>query len=708
MADELPDAPWASTTASTPAASSLPDAPWATKGGPDTLTSMGLGTLNAMSFGTAPAVAGLSEVGGTARPGSEIRADPEGMTIGDFVSPFIGAYRKLHDWVTNTDDPEVAASYERGRKHAAAQQKIAQEQHPAAYLTGQVAGVLGGPGFGAGQILGRGMGAGEVLGRIGQGMKAGAIGGGLYGAGEALGEGEGLGGIAASGIQGGVTGGLLGGIGSGVLEAARPLGTKIANVFRGALKPDDEAARQIMQAMIRDYRREGRQFTPEELKAAHDAGLPIKMIDEGGAETHALGERSSLLSEPARDALTKMTQQRFETQSPRIADFIRQLTGVRSATDLLEAVQKVAPRVNKPAYERAYADGAHGIWDEGFGHMLTAPVMQDAIRKTMISARNDAAKMGLAPPKNPFVVDPATGQIKLGVDKDGNTLIPNLQFWDYVKRNLDKVNTRDAQDWARILRERLDDLVPSYGVARAGAASFFGAQNALEAGHKFFDFTAAKTPAQQLALRQAYAKFTPDEKALFASGYASRLADEVERVPATTDVLKRNFVNSGPARDRTRMALGANNADQLEALLRSERLVDRARTMLGGSPTARRAVQLGIWGVGGAGAEALFEQAHGLRTPSWESMFHWGLLAGMGRRGAQAIDQRVATRIGQMLADDNPVVRQQGAQVIARNPVIFNALRQATSVGARTGTEAAHPGRPRIEVTKPAGAPATQ
>ena len=73
------------------------------------------------------------------------------------------------------------------------------------------------------------------------------------------------------------------------------------------------------------------------------------------------------------------------------------------------------------------------------------PVVQDAIRKTMVSAKNEAAKMGFTPPKNPFVTN-ADGRLTLGQSEDGKRILPGLQFWDYVKRNLDAVGTRQLAE----------------------------------------------------------------------------------------------------------------------------------------------------------------------------------------------------------------------------------------------------------------------
>jgi hypothetical protein len=90
-----------------------------------------------------------------------------------------------------------------------------------------------------------------------------------------------------------------------------------------------------------------------------------------------------------------------------------------------------------------------------------------------------------------------TGRMELRTDPNGTTALPSLQFWDHVKRNLDKVKSPDAQDFARVLREHLDTLAPAYKEARAGAAHFFGAENALEAGKAFVTSKMANGEARQ-------------------------------------------------------------------------------------------------------------------------------------------------------------------------------------------------------------------
>src|SRR5581483_4801562 len=88
------------------------------------------------------------------------------------------------------------------------------------------------------------------------------------------------------------------------------------------------------------------------------------------------------------------------------------------------------------------------------------------------------------------------GLVKFTRGKNGVPTYPNLAFWDATKRELDdatsaalragrKEEAATLTGLTKTLRGELDRLVPSYANARAGAAKFFGAEDALEAGQKF-------------------------------------------------------------------------------------------------------------------------------------------------------------------------------------------------------------------------------
>src|SRR5688572_27891103 len=126
----------------------------------------------------------------------------------------------------------------------------------------------------------------------------------------------------------------------------------------------------------------------------------------------------------------------------------------------------------------AYAAGP-GLWDDSLEQFYLVQVDQQAIRLAFVTGRNRDILTGIPPLKNPLTLNKATGEFEL---QSGVT--PSLQFWDHVKRNLDKLGA-DGQAFSKALRGHLDELVPDYKTARAGAAAAFGAEEALEAGQKF-------------------------------------------------------------------------------------------------------------------------------------------------------------------------------------------------------------------------------
>jgi hypothetical protein len=159
-------------------------------------------------------------------------------------------------------------------------------------------------------------------------------------------------------------------------------------------------------------------------------------------------------------------------------------------------------------------------------------------------------------------------------------------------------------------------------------------------------------------------------------------------------VLNAAFLNNTAAQQRTMMALGPDRARQLEALLRAEKIVNRARTSLGNSTTARQLAEMGLAGGATAGAAGLLEQDF---NP--QHLLSAAIMGGVLHRGAQVIDQRVARRVGEMLASSDRAVVARGVQAAARNPVILNALRQATAGGARGAAEALNPGHDPLRLT---------
>jgi hypothetical protein len=580
-----------------------------------------------------------------------------------------------------TGDKDAQAAYDAEVAKERERNKAASDEHPVAFTAGEVGGAMSVP---------AGVGGAAVT--LPARMAAGAGVGGGFGALSGVGQGEGMQDSLDKGVTGAGFGVMSGGAAPVLMrgvEAAAPYAAKavqpVVNAVRGYKDPDAEAARRVVSSIARDYKNQDVGLSGAEFAAGRAAGQPVAVMDMGGETTRALARSAANTSPEGRAVLNRTIDDRFEEQSPRLAGWLRSTFHYPNADAQQDAIETIARTVNRPNYAKAYSEGANLKFDETLEQISQAPVVQEAIRKAMVSAKNEAAKMGFTPPKTPFVFD-ETGRLKLKVKEDGSKMEPNLQFWDIVKRGLDKNGTPEAKDWARILREHLDDQVPSYATARAGAAKFFGAGDALEAGENFVG------ASQRFGIneaRKALAKMSAEEKQLFQDGYVSRLVQTIEKTGDRRNVINQ-IMGSPAAREEMHVAIGPQRTKELEARLRVENIMDRMRgAVQGNSTTARQLAEAGLAGgiTGGAG--------YGMATGDWNpkdvgiATVLGSMLSSGGRFAGSkvqaGIDQRVAKKVAEMLVSDDPKVLQKGLAIVAKQQKLMGALRTADDALARAG-----------------------
>jgi hypothetical protein len=309
---------------------------------------------------------------------------------------------------------------------------------------------------------------------------------------------------------------------------------------------------------------------------------------------------------------------------------------------------------------------------------------------------------------NPGVEVTSDGRVTFNKGPTGVPTYPDLQFWDYTYRNL-----RDAGRAATVagrgneggaitsvasaLRNELDDMVPRFRAAREGAASFFGAQDALEAGQIF-----ATSRMENAGAQRAVDRMNPAERQLFMRGYASQLINRINESGDNRNIAN-VFGNSPADRQRAVIALGPDRATELEAYVRAERILTASRNAVtGNSTTARQLAELGLAG-GAYGAATGGDVTHPTPAGVLAAALAYGAL-----RGKTAINQRVAQRVGEMLVSDDPTVLANGFQILGRDTGFLRALRafdtaSATAAGNVTvpkmiGSQSAstdRPGSPR-------------
>jgi hypothetical protein len=541
--------------------------------------------------------------------------------------------------------------------------------HPAISIPGEVAGAMmvpipGGAAASMGARMARGAGIGAAFGAV-----------------QGAGSGTDMTDRASRAAVGGVAGAALGGVAppivEGLIQGGTALARPVVNAVRGTINPEGEASRRVFTAMQRDAQADPNavsRLTPQEFVASSQNGGPATIMDMGGDLTRRVADSAAITSPEGGTAINQAINNRFEGQAGRITDWLHNTFNFPNAQAQQAAIENVSRTVNRQAYDLAMRHGAGGVWDTELQRLAGAPAIQQAAEGAVPSLANRGIAEGFrAPRQNPLSFDPETGLASLSKLSDGSQRVPDLRFWDQVKRNLDGMigTANRAGDNARVseltglkneLVSNLDRLVPSYARARAGAAHFFGAENALEAGQ---NFVTAKLSNQEA--RAALGRMTPQERQLFQDGFVSRFIDNLGETADRRSVLNK-IAESPAARERLNMVLGQQRSAELETHLRVEGIMDLARgAVQGNSWTAKRLYDLGLAGGAGLGA-------HGGYNMDPKEMTYGAVLAAIAS-GGKHIDQRVAQRVAQLLVSNDPRMLQLGITIASRNSRILDNLR---------------------------------
>lgn len=567
-------------------------------------------------------------------------------------------------------DAEAKKRYEATTAREREITKTAEDQYPIASLAGNVAGAIALPLGAAGQ-------AATLPSRMAGGAGVGAALGGAAGVGEGVGATDSI----SRGAVGAAAGGVLGGIApaaiEGVVRGARAAATPIANAVRGVRDPESEAARRVAIGLQKDIQADpgaASRLTPREFAASVQSGGPATIMDIGGETTRALARSAANTSPEGRAALGRTINDRFEGQSDRVTGWLRNTFHFPDAEAQADAISNVAKTVNRPAYAKAYSEGRAGIWDDQLSELSQAPIVQEAVSAALKQAQNKSA----SGPLNQATLARWSNEGK-----------PTLEFWDLVKRQIDqdinvakKAGRREdvgtLTEVKNVIVQKLDDAVPSYAQARAGAAHFFGAQDALDAGKKFVGNS--MSPAEA---RRGLSKMSPQERQLFQDGFVSEFIGSLDKIGDRRSILNK-IASSPAAREKLNVALGSQKAAELEAGLRVEGIMDLARNAVqGNSTTARQLAELGLaggaYGFSGGGINPMTDPGALVNAA-----FVYGAAKGQGK-----INENVSRKVAELLTSSDPQKLLRGIQTVARNQTLFNSLRSADRGLARVGGEQA-------------------
>jgi hypothetical protein len=627
------------------------------------------GALSGASAGFRDEIKGLSDASGL----------PD--FLGGFRAP-IGAARIGIDALLGTDDAQKA--YQAGRDKVRAFQAAAQAQQPGAYLAGDLGGALATLPIMPEATVAKG---GGLLART---LNMGATGG-LYGALFGAGSGNGAADTVNQATNGALLGAAGGAVASPVIAAAgKGLGALTAPI-RQAVNQDTEAARRVFGGIALDRPGTTPQHVVNAITAAKNAGEPVIVADLGKGRTQALAR--SAANSSRNTVLAEASSKRFQDQGQRFKDDVVSIIGGNpESVGAREDIRKAAQEANDRRYTPLMA--AHPVVNVP-SSITDRPVVAQAMKDAVSLAKNRGEKLA-GESETKTILSGDGYHIAEDVPNRGKT---SLRYWDYVKKALDtringmmrkggideldskeKADLQGLLDAKKALVAHLDSVAPGYKEARAGAARFFGADDAMTAGEEFVGSRMENAEA-----RRAIAKMTPEERKAFAYGFASQLLKMIREIPLKdrSTIASKAFLNSPAAKERISMALGPDAARRLEARVRLETMMETTRAaVMSGSPTTKFLQEVGMAGGSAAGSSAIY----GLATGDWDPkhLSYAGITGAILKAGQGRINLRLAQKVGDLLASNDPEAVRKAAEFVSRDPKLMDVIRRADALIART------------------------
>lgn len=632
--------------------------------------------------------------------------------MGGFRAP-VGAAKLAYEGLTGQNDPKYEGTLpgvlgveppaeppRRGEASKIYEEKVAEkrqvlkdasEQYPKTYLAGELAGGLVvpvGSGPEAAVLAARTAKAAsmEVVPRVlyNAGVRAGdaAKVGATYGTAAGAGAGEGAADTLVKAGVGGAVGGVVGGVASPIMEGvaagAGAIKDRVTGMARAVFNPEKEALRQFGGGVMADARidpQANTRLTPTEMLSNDTAMLG----DMGGPVTRRIADTAAIINPETGGKLSQTLSDRAEGQFDRVSDWLRSNFNYPNIGLQKEAIQKTAQEVNNPNYRKAMTEGASGVWTPELQRLAGSPSIQDAASGAIKGLQDRGISEGFRAPRSmPLEFNPDTGRATLAKTANGNEIVPDLRFWDQVKRGLDagidkadRAGDREAVSRLTGLKQslvsELDKAVPSYAKARAGAAHFFGEENALDAGKSFV--TNNKVSNDQA--RRELANMKPNERQLFQDGFISQYIDVLSKTGDRRNILNK-IADNPNARERLEIVMGKDKYTEFDTKLRIEGIQQLAKDAIqGNSWTARRLADMGMF-AGGKTVGTLMG-ADGTYKMDPKEMATGAFIAALAS-GGKYVDKRVAQKLGEMFMSKDPMLMDRALKLVSNNSNMRNNL----------------------------------
>ena len=559
----------------------------------------------------------------------------------------------------------AAERFARNRDYVEAQHAVDWEKDPVSTGVGTVGGLLAGPGA---KFISNGSNIGT------QALRSGVVGGAYAGA-----DGLGSNGTVEERVQRGLSQAPLGvGIGAGFPLAARGIGAvgghfvdPFVQRYRQWRDPEGAVDRMIAGGWNMDDLA-GRRMTDAEIRSADRFGQPVTIGDIGGDATHALARTAANASPVARGTIENVVNPRYQTQNTRFGAFVSNLFDMPNPGAMKDRINEAERLVNRRAYDELY-DQFPMLFNEKLLGILKVPEVAKAAEDVM--ARNPGMR--------------AAGMSKGPMSPD----IPNAEFWDRVQRELrDKANSASGARAAEVSslygglrRQILDELDTltggKFGEVRGGAARFFGAENALEAGQNFF----RQNNLNQLdEARQVLARMTPAERRLFSQGFAAEMSHASTGTRDGADLAIQGWLSSPNARDKMALALGEGRAADIQSFIGIEAGMNRMRNAVkGNSTTVRQLIENGAFGLGIGTMTNGFDWRKASSSPE-------SFLIAVARQmatGRKGMSPDMAERLARRLVSNSPADVSRMIQQVGRDRAQRTLLRDLENVITRGASQ---------------------
>ena len=496
----------------------------------------------------------------------------------------------------------------------------------------------------------------------------------------------------------------LGGLGVGALA-----GAGISNAVRSVALPSSTAREALASALAEDFQRGKAAMTLEDIQKAIQNGTPVTVYDMAGPATKKVLGRYAELTPKNREAVAEFNEflnSRALEAAGRTGEFLAspQVFGKPLDAPALQAAVETAGKATRDqVYGLVRKDpAAASVQHSGFSDLLDRPIVRRAMKEAEATAANNPEFNIVAPKIKPGTEPKPTGLL----DEYGKPIMSeglpeiatpgNLSYWDQVKRELynqesmalrsgDKVGAASAKAAREKLVSSLDSQVKGYKGARDLASETFAAASAPEAGYNFYGNMNA---FKRSDIKKAFEGYTPEQKELFAQGFASRLSDDIAK--GNLNPLVKNFTKDKNFQERAEMVLGPDRYNAIKGKVLSENVMQKTKDIqfLAGDRFGT-AKAIGETGIAVGAADMLMTLAQGAQFVPVETLVKAGIAAGAAgafKLTLNAAEKRIAERVIPLATSGDPAMIKKLGEMATTYPAVERLLNKMSTTMMNAAT----------------------